>query len=253
MTCLKVVTALALIGATAIIGCGGNGPATVVDDRNGLSQDGLKAGECIDEESDTPQGATPDELKLKALATCDALGLDVSNLTYGSPVATGGVSGAKWSCCKADPKPVDPPKPGPQACFVDSQGGPTSCKPSSTWKVAADTECRAKGADLTKIEYVDACGNDEYRFTKFECCSAAPPPPPPPACFDGILGDTKNNPSTTCEDPLKWIADAKEACAKAGQTYVKGEKGDACPGGVSTFKYECCGPAQPPPPPPAKK
>jgi len=78
----------------------------------------------------------------------------------------------KYVCC---PKAEPPPPPPSQECTNESQGGDTSCKDVGTWKTYAYEACAAKGATLTDYAPVQDCGNGNFRYVKYVCCSAPPP------------------------------------------------------------------------------
>lgn len=247
-----VVGMVAITGALTVFACGGT-DAQVPEGATGTDESLLKEGACID---DSMGGATScktaDTWKDYAATACKTKGLALSDFSLGASCSKDGFSSAKYSCCKIPPVPVPPTPPGPSVCFGDAQGGPTSCKPSSTWKEYASNACKAKGAELNRIDFAEECGKDLYRWTKYECCDATkppPPPPPPPVCKSTVLGDP-----TSCKPSATWKEYAFSFCKDAGLVLNDLSLGASCGSSKDTYssvKVSCCElPVTPPPPPP---
>jgi hypothetical protein len=113
-----------------------------------------------------------------AYDACRARGLELTYYgTGGGDCGPDQTHQVKYTCCTAapPPPPSPPPPPGPtpppSACFGSSDGGPTSCKPPALWKQYASDACAKAGLTLIDIAYSDDCGNGNYRYMKYSCCT----------------------------------------------------------------------------------
>lgn len=169
------------------------------------------------------QGSCRPDSDWKVLAdkNCSAAGLVLTDIGYASDSAcgSGSSSAVKYTCCKpSDPTPVPPPpgpkpSPSPGVCTTSLDGGPSSCKSSSTWKEYASQYCADKGQTLTNLSFGESCGADLYREMKYECCAPANPPP------DAVCKIDADCPRAGV--PCKLCADGSSACpvvsCEAGQ------------------------------------
>jgi hypothetical protein len=232
---------LILTAAMALTGCGID---PIEDPTFSSSTDELSAGAktdpaalaCFADSQGGPTSCKPlATWKQHAIDACAAKGMEVSRIDYADSCGTDQTRYEKYVCC-----PKAPPPP-PPACFTDSQGDATSCKPSATWKQYASDACAAKGAVLTKIDYADSCGTDLFRYTKYECCpNVQPPPPPPPACFAAVVD---HKPNCVADEKLK--IEASEVCKAKGQTLVAINYLDECPNAGPlpmhmAAEFKCC-------------
>jgi hypothetical protein len=244
-----VVGLFVMAGALSPLACSGADAVVGEDPASGSDQSLLKEGSCVSESIGGATSCKPAEVwKKYASDACTSKGLDLTDLSLGT-ACSGGFTEAKYACCKSAPKPV-PPKPGPPlACFGDSQGGPTSCKPAEVWKQYASDACHAKSARLARIDYADECAKGSYRWTKYECCDASkppPPPPPPPVCKTDVLGG-----ATSCKPDALWKEYAFNHCVDQKLSFSTMGLGPSCGKDQSTsVKVTCCAPPAPPPPPP---
>jgi hypothetical protein len=121
------------------------------------------------------------EWKAIAYQLCKARGQELTAYSAGGgDCGNGNTRYVKYECCPAKPAPppLPPPPPAP-ACFGEGQGGETSCKPPELWKQYAADACKARGAELSMIDYAVDCGGGNFRYIKYVCC---PPTPPPGQC-----------------------------------------------------------------------
>ncbi len=242
---------IALVSALGIVACSGARESDVTSgESTGADQSLLKEGACLSEAlGDGTTCKSYDDLKLAAYESCTSRGLELTDLSLGAACKTEkgieGASEAKYACCKTGPKPV--PKPEPIACFVDAQGGPTSCKPVDVWTKYASEVCGAKNAKITQIAFAEECAKESFRYVKYECCDGSkppPPPPPPPACKTTELGDGK-----TCVANGTWKEKAYYLCTDAKMVLTSLSLGTPCDkDGSTAVKVECCTDDLKPPP-----
>jgi hypothetical protein len=243
-----VIGLFVMVGALSPLACSGADADVGNSEVSGQDQALLAVGACVRESAGGPTSCKPaDTWKRYASDTCASRGLDLEELALGAACA-GGFVEAKYACCKSAPKPLPPkpapvPVPAPIACFGDAQGGPTSCKPVAVWKQYADDACRAKGAQVTAIDYADECAKGSFRWTKYECCDARkpppPPPPPPPACDWRDSGPSLSS----CKDPVTWKQFAIDACKADGLSLgdISLPTATCGPAGqVGEIKFSCC-------------
>jgi hypothetical protein len=100
---------------------------------------------------------TPDRGAFKAQAFDNA---DSNNVI-------GYIGGLAMSC-------NPPPPPPPQSCFIDTMGGPTSCKDTATWIGYAASTCKQNGLGLGRYWFMAPCSKSTYEifysYICFECC-----------------------------------------------------------------------------------
>jgi len=135
------------------------------------------------------------------------------------------------------------------ACFGESLGGPTSCKPIETWKDYAAKACENRGLSLGDFAVGSECKGG-FSDMKYSCCKVGPKPippkPPGPVCF----GDAQGGP-TSCKPAEVWTKYANELCQAKGSAISHIAFAEECsPGSFRYTKYECCDGSAPPPPPP---
>lgn len=138
------------------------------------------------------------------------------------------------------------------ACFGESLGGATSCKPADVWKKYVAESCDSRGLDVGDFTLGAAC-KDGFDSVKYSCCKAPPKPVPPgpgpnpvPACF----GDAQGGP-TSCKPAEVWTKYASDLCLAKGSKITQISFADECAKGSFRWtKYECCDGSAPPPPPP---
>jgi hypothetical protein len=124
----------------------------------------------------------------------------------------------------------------PSLCTAQGAGSPTTCETSATWKKYATDTCEKAGMQVTRADMGDECGENSFRFIKFECCKLEPATPEPSSCTAQGEGSP-----TTCETSATWKKYATDTCAKAGMQVTQLDMGDEC--GENSFrfiKFECC-------------
>src|SRR5213078_1445649 len=69
--------------------------------------------------------------------------------------------------------PPQPPQP-PTSCTKLSDGGPSSCKDTATWKQYGATSCARLGLTLSEIAYGTPCGPN-FQDVVYVCCGTVAP------------------------------------------------------------------------------
>ena len=93
-----------------------------------------------------------------ATDACEAAGLELGAWTLGEACGKGRYTSIAYECCPPDP------------CSDHHLGGPTSCKPETTWQAYAEHKCKAQGLTLTSWTLDAECGDGLYIGVDFTCC-----------------------------------------------------------------------------------
>lgn len=182
--------------------------------------------------------------KQYASQACESSNLQLTDYVPEQDCGNGAFRYVGYTCC---PKPVPPPPPPPppSKCIDQKQGGATSCKDASTWKLEASLACEGSGLQLADYLPEEECGKDGFRYVSYTCCpkDAPPPPPPPNNCIDEEQGD-----ATSCKDAYTWKQNARLACESSGRQLIDYVPREECgPGLFRYVGYTCCPNAAPPP------
>lgn len=172
---------------------------------------------------------TPDEIKVSAIAECEAQGAELLDLAFSDPCDGGRFLRWKATCTAA---PV-------QSCTTQGLGDGSTCLDPTYVKDEALAMCAAAGLELASLDVAtDGCGG-LITAAKITCCASPPPDPTPPsACKDDEVGD-----GLACVSMADLKEAAYEACTKAGLGLADLWYADGCPSGeASKAGYACCPP-----------
>jgi len=175
-------------------------------------------------------------LALSDIAFGPACGANFQNATYiccggttGGGTGAGGASGGGAIACDAytnaaaavckrcvdangvvlsDECPPPPPPQPPTSCTKRSDGGPSSCRDTATWKQYGATSCARLGLTLSEIAYGTPCGPN-FQDVVYVCCGTVAP-----SCSLDI--DTLGNTCKTCWDAAGVVIES--VCKSSGVT-----------------------------------
>jgi len=172
------------------------------------------------------------------IEACGAHGMRVESIVPTESCGSDQFRYSDFSCCPQI-APIGAPN-----CTQLSEGGPSVCKPISTWKQDITAACAVKGLQLTDTYFGQSCGADAVRSVSYACCGTQPLPAVADDCQSFSQGDT-------CQSAEAWKRADTAQCESKGLALGDISLADDCGlGRFSKSTYLCCGARATPPPVP---